>query len=261
VIKKRPLPLSILLCGVGYTIYFSGVVGFVILTIPLSLVLFPFGKPRELFRKIMENSLSALVTLLLPLLKVARIIEVEGLDEINESSGGIVIGNHRGWLDGPLLLGHLHGILPLMKSSYATNPLYKMFTRWFNFISLDASTQVGLKAAKDDCINQLNSGDKLLVFPEGTRSRSNKLLPFKKLAFLLAVETKSPIFPIIIHSNIPFMTKSLSSFFPKAEIKYRLISLGKVVPQENETAEKLLTRCEKMMAKRWREIDGEFGEK
>ncbi len=258
--NRRPFPLSLLLCGTGYTIYFSSVIGFIILTIPLSLILFPFGKPRAFFRNLMERSLQSLVTILLPLLNVAKIEEIKDLKRINSFDGGVVIGNHRGWLDGPLLLGHIKGVLPLMKSSYATNPLYRMFTSWFNFINLDTSTQEGLISAHKECSDQIKKGGKLLIFPEGTRSQTNRLLPFKKLAFLLSVETKTPIYPVIIHSNIPFMTKNLLSFFPPKQIKYRLIGLDPITPEKNEKAEQLMARCEKVMIKAWRDLDTKFGE-
>jgi 1-acyl-sn-glycerol-3-phosphate acyltransferase len=205
----------------------------------------------------MENALGGLVKVLLPFLQVAEIKEVVGLSDINSFDSGIVVANHRGWLDGPILLGHLKKILPLMKSSYATNPLYKMFTKWFNFISLDSSTNEGLKRAQDDCIAHLASNEKLLIFPEGTRSLTNKLLPFKRLAFLLAVETQKPIFPIIIYSNLPFMTRNLASFFPLGKIEYKLIALDPLYPQDGESAEKLLSRCEKLMARKWRDLNRE----
>lgn len=255
--KKRSLTTALFLCGVGYSIYFSGVVAFIILTIPLSVILFPLGKSRDFFRAVMENALGALVKKLLPFLQVAEIKEVVGLSEINGFDSGIVIANHRGWLDGPILLGHLKKILPLMKSSYATNPLYKMFTRWFNFISLDSGSSAGIKRAHDDCINHLNNNEKLLIFPEGTRSLTNKLLPFKRLAFLLAVETHKPIFPVIIYSNIPFMTRNLASFFPLGKVEYRLIALDPIYPKDGESAERLLSRCEKLMAKKWQELNRE----
>lgn len=48
--------------------------------------------------------------------------------------------------------------------------------------------------------NALESGKMLLIFPEGTRSKTGKLLPFKSGAALFAVSTGSPIVPAIIHA-------------------------------------------------------------
>ena len=42
-------------------------------------------------------------------------------------------------------------------------------------------------------------GMSVLFFPEGTRSRADRLMPFKKGAFRLAVELGLPILPVVIH--------------------------------------------------------------
>ena len=41
-------------------------------------------------------------------------------------------------------------------------------------------------------------GKSFLVFPEGTRSRTGELLPFKKGAFLVALRAQAPVVPVAI---------------------------------------------------------------
>lgn len=51
----------------------------------------------------------------------------------------------------------------------------------------------------------LKRGNSVYMFPEGTRSRGKGLLPFKKGAFVLAIESGLPIVPIVFsstHKNI-----------------------------------------------------------
>jgi 1-acyl-sn-glycerol-3-phosphate acyltransferase len=44
----------------------------------------------------------------------------------------------------------------------------------------------------------LRDGASFLIFPEGTRSRTGELLPFKKGGFVMALKAKAPVVPIAI---------------------------------------------------------------
>ena len=55
---------------------------------------------------------------------------------------------------------------------------------------------------------------KLWVFPEGTRSMGDEMLPFKKGAFHLAVEGQLPILPIVYSSYRGFLNHPCKIFNP-----------------------------------------------
>jgi len=50
----------------------------------------------------------------------------------------------------------------------------------------------------DKAANAVKEGNSMILFPEGTRTRDGNLQPFKTGAFRLALDTKSPILPIVI---------------------------------------------------------------
>lgn len=53
-----------------------------------------------------------------------------------------------------------------------------------------------------DCIKCLKNGEKLLVFPEGTRNKTQEeMLEFKHGASVMAIKTKTPIIPIVIYEK------------------------------------------------------------
>ena len=53
-----------------------------------------------------------------------------------------------------------------------------------------------------DCLKCLKAGDKISIFPEGTRNKTQEeMLPFKHGAAMLAIRTKSPVIPMVIYKK------------------------------------------------------------
>ncbi len=56
-----------------------------------------------------------------------------------------------------------------------------------------------------DCFKCLKNGEKVVVFPEGKRNKTEEiLLPFKSGAAVMAIRTKTPIVPIVVYSKPRF---------------------------------------------------------
>nr|CDS28895.1 expressed protein [Hymenolepis microstoma] len=59
-----------------------------------------------------------------------------------------------------------------------------------------------------------NDKANLFMFPEGTRNNSGEILPFKKGAFHLAIQTQLPIQPVVISCYNSFLNHKNFSFDP-----------------------------------------------
>jgi 1-acyl-sn-glycerol-3-phosphate acyltransferase len=141
--------------------------------------------------------------------KLARIrVQVAGRELIPERPC-IFMSNHVSNLDPPILLP----LLPFrtaffIKRSLLKIPVVGVGMRLAGFIPVDRDGR--LESARESvqaASKVLASGVNVSTFPEGTRSRTGRLLPFKKGAFYLAMESGAPVIPVSIWGSEQMMTK------------------------------------------------------
>jgi 1-acyl-sn-glycerol-3-phosphate acyltransferase len=129
---------------------------------------------------------------------------VEGLENVDATQRYVVAANHLSMFDIPLLFRVLpiHGRF-LSKKELFRLPLIGRAMRTIGIIEIDREAGGG---SSREAINRgvsiaAERGYSLLVFPEGTRSRSADLLPFKKGAFRIAIDTGLPLLPVVIEGT------------------------------------------------------------
>jgi putative phosphoserine phosphatase/1-acylglycerol-3-phosphate O-acyltransferase len=126
--------------------------------------------------------------------------EISGTPHLEAPRPAIFTFNHQSFLDS-LVMAHLlrHDFVAFCKSEVADNPLLGPLLRAHGTIFVD-------RGARDQstCIQQasdaLNAGKSLMIAPEGTRSATGQLLPFKPGAFVLARRLGVPIVPVVLHN-------------------------------------------------------------
>jgi len=82
------------------------------------------------------------------------------------------------------------------------------------YIPLDRGD--GRKALKsmDEAAGQIRGGTSVIIFPEGTRTRDGKLLPFKRGGFLLAVKAGVPVVPVTINGSFQINPGGALQLYP-----------------------------------------------
>ncbi len=114
----------------------------------------------------------------------------------------IFISNHQNNLD--LVVGA--AIFPpktvtLGKKSLAWIPIFGQFYWLSGNILIDRQNKRKAKASMEKVTSEIQEkGKSIWILPEGTRSRGRGLLPFKKGAFLAAINAQVPIVPICFSS-------------------------------------------------------------
>jgi 1-acyl-sn-glycerol-3-phosphate acyltransferase len=142
-------------------------------------------------------------------LRLARIrVEVEGREHLL-ARPCIFMTNHVSNLDPPILFPELpFRTAFFLKRSLMKIPILGLGMRLADFIPVDRDGR--LESARESVKvgnGVLASGVNISTFPEGTRSRNGRLLPFKKGPFYLAMESGAPVIPVSIRGSEQMMTK------------------------------------------------------
>jgi 1-acyl-sn-glycerol-3-phosphate acyltransferase len=240
--------VKVILTSIGYITYFLAIVGFLVIGLPFSFlfVLNP-GLMRGVMYAVLKGYTYFLTRLWLPALGIYRVSSVSDYDS-PALRGSIIVANHRGRLDALLLLSMLPPTAVVIKQKYARIPMYSSFVKHLDFVNIDPDSLSSLGAAIEKSRRVLTQGKCLLVFPEGTRAKTGRLLPFKPFPFRIALETGAPIAPVLIHSGLPFMARCKGSIFPRRMFDYKVRFLSPCRPDAvRETASGFADRVRRIM--------------
>lgn len=129
-------------------------------------------------------------------------IDVLHRERLFQFPSAVYIGNHQSGLDLAVIsYACLPGTLIVGKKELMTIPVFGWFFAMAGNLLIDRKNPTRAKAqlasAREKMIeHKLN----LAIFPEGTRSKDQTILPFKKGAFYMAAELKLPIVPVVCSS-------------------------------------------------------------
>jgi 1-acyl-sn-glycerol-3-phosphate acyltransferase len=115
-----------------------------------------------------------------------------------DTRGYVVIANHESQAD-PFLLSFLPWDMRwVAKESLFKQPLSGWAMRLGGDIPLRRGEGESVRACLAECERAIRAGISVMMFPEGTRSSDDALMPFKDGAFDLAIRTGAPILPVVV---------------------------------------------------------------
>lgn len=119
----------------------------------------------------------------------------------------VVVSNHESFVD-ILLISHLPWEMKwLSKKENFKIPVAGWLMRMARDIELDREDPRSAATAMQQCRRRLDDRVSVMIFPEGTRSVTGDLLPFKDGAFRLAIEAGVPVLPLAVHGAAPALRK------------------------------------------------------
>jgi len=206
----------------GYLFYLSVVIGLFTFVPPWFLYCVIFKK-----QKLFSNVAKPFFRIVFPLFGVK--LKVEGsLPE--ESRACFMLCNHQSFIDVPVILYKVFPVAFLAKKSLFKIPYFGPLLAYTNSIPIVRGDQHANADLLDKIKLRVSQNFPLLAFPEGTRSATGELLPFKNGIFRIIKKSGVPIFPVTIIGAHKVMPKKGVALYP-GEIK--------VIPHNIITAEEI----------------------
>lgn len=126
-------------------------------------------------------------------------VKTNGFDHLDKNQSYVFVSNHQSMFDIFVVYGWIPFIFKwVMKYELKKIPMVGPACVSAGHIFIDRSNPIAAKNSLLKAGEQLTKGNSVVIFPEGTRTRTGKVNKFKRGAFLLAMELSLPIVPITI---------------------------------------------------------------
>ena len=155
------------------------------------------------------------------------------LDALDGTTPAVVIANHPSLLDIVLLKAKIgHGAI-VVKPIYYFNPLLGFLAWCCGYIRGGDSMGQGMTVIRE-AVARLSEGSTVILFPEGTRSEPDGLLPFRRGAFRIAEQSGAPLVPIWITCDPRVLGRGqgLSGYPPRRRVQLDAFLLADPVVEE-----------------------------
>ncbi len=141
-------------------------------------------------------------------------LDVQGAEHL-ATRPAVFLFNHQSQLDVLVLAKLLRGgFTGVAKKELARTPGFGLAFRLADVAFVDRGDPEQARKALEPAVERLNEGISLVVAPEGTRTATPTLAPFKKGAFHVAMQAGVPIVPIVLRNTGELMWRGATTVSP-----------------------------------------------
>lgn len=184
--------------------------------------------------------------------KTHTTVEVTGKEHLIDEPV-LFVANHQGLFDILVLLGYLEKPVGFIaKQEIKRIPIIRKWMEQLKCVFIDRSNRRTALKVIDDGVDSLKSGQSMVIFPEGTRSKGLEVGTFKSGSLRLATRAQVPIIPVAINGTYKMLEENGGKVKP-AHVR---LTIGKpIYPDQykalkhNQLAIKLQTVIEEEIEK------------
>jgi len=167
----------------------SGIIGLLV-CLPILLVIATFSSPDRL-----SDRIRPLMRVILAFFFVR--VRVTGLDKVDKTKAHVFMANHASFFDLFILAAYLPGKHRGMEAAeHFSWPIWGRFLRRVEMVPVDRSSAAASMRSMREAAKKVREGASILVLPEGTRTRTGRMLPFNRLPFYVPREAWCDIVPV-----------------------------------------------------------------
>ncbi|MGB5310433.1 MAG: HAD-IB family hydrolase [Polyangiales bacterium] len=142
-------------------------------------------------------------------------LRVKGEEHLWSHRPAVFIFNHQSGLELVLLLKMLRrDFTGIAKEELRHNPVFGPLFQAAGVVFVDRTDTAKAIEALEPAVEALKQGRSLIIAPEGTRSKTPSVGPFKKGAFRLAMQAGVPIVPIVFRNVLDALPKGAAIVRP-----------------------------------------------
>ena len=134
-------------------------------------------------------------------------VTVEGREKIRPDTTYVMVANHLSLIDILVLFRLFRHFKWVSKIENFKVPFIGWNMSMNRYIKLRRGDRESVVQMMEACEKTIGEGNSIMMFPEGTRSSTGEMRPFKPGAFELALKTQTPILPIVIMGSADALPK------------------------------------------------------